>query len=128
MRSAQHFDAVDFADQKIGEVEARLRRRGIVQFHAVDEHQGLRGLRAAQIDRGRLTDAAIAAEGDARRLRQQIGQGDRLTRLDCGAIENGDGIADLIERFGPPIGDHDERFGNAIGLRPDGLLADQKRQ
>ncbi len=41
LAAAQDFDAFDIVDGKVGEIEGTDRRRRIVHFHHVDQHQGL---------------------------------------------------------------------------------------
>jgi hypothetical protein len=50
LRAAQHFDAIDIADEQIAEVEAATGRGRIIDLDAIDQRHRLIGFGAADED------------------------------------------------------------------------------
>ena len=118
--AAQHLDARDIADQQVPAVEAALRRGRVVQLDAVDQHHGVLGLRAPDIQAGGLARPAVTREADARLLSQQFDDRDRLAGLDGGLGKDGHRRADGLDRLGGTRRG-DDQFGDAVGA---GLAGD----
>ena len=79
---ANHLDALDVLGREVGEVELAV--GGVVGLDAVDQHQRVVALGAADAHLREVADAAAAADGDAGQAAQGIG-----------------GVADLLARAAP---------------------------
>ena len=105
LRTAQHLDALHRHIEQTVEVESAA--VGIVHFHAVDQHQGLVGFGAAQIDLSDAAGAAAAANRDAGHVAQSVGDHADLPLLQFFAGDDGDGAAGLLGGYRHPGGgDH----------------------
>ncbi len=96
LRAAQHFEALDFQIEQIVEIKRPAVR--IVDFHSVDQHQGLIGFRAAQIDLGQRAEIAAAADRDSRRIAQRIGDAAYLALFQLVGGDDSDGATGLFRR------------------------------
>ncbi len=108
LRSAQHFDAHVIARQQVGEVEAAAGRGRIVELDAVDQHDCLVVLRAANAQLRGAAETSVARHGDARRSCEQIGDRQLLTGADLLGVDQRDRVADAGERLLDAIGADDD--------------------
>ena len=69
--TADHLDALDVLGGEVGEVELAV--GGVVGLDAVDEHQRLVALRAADAHLRQVAEAAAAVDGDAGQAAQRLG-------------------------------------------------------
>ena len=67
---ADHLDALDVLGRQVGEIELAV--GDVVGLDAVDQHQRVVALGAADAHLGEIADAAAAADGDARQAAQGI--------------------------------------------------------
>ncbi len=93
LRPAQHLDALDRRRRKHREVEIAAGVCGIVGANAVDQHQRLPGIAAAQADRRRRARPARLADVEARNGAQRIDQRGGIGRGDRRAIDDADRAA-----------------------------------
>ena len=113
LRAGQEFDGGTGERHEMGEVVLRA-VGGVVHLHAVDEHQGVVRLRAAQARLGDPAEAPGLADGQVGKLAQGI-HADRSfkARLDAGDRQNG-----IIR--GQPMGSDDQGFDFIRSLRGGG--------
>ena len=82
--------------------------------HAIDQHQRLAGLGAAQTDLRRPADAAGVGDIDAGNPAQHVGEAFGAELLDFVGVNDRDRGARLADRFLDAIGSDDD-FGQFIG-------------
>ncbi len=114
LRPAQHLDALDVDGGEIAEIERAVGRRRIADAHAVDQHQGLAGVGAAQADLGHGADAAGFVDVEAGDAAQDVGEAFRSEFRDLGAGDDRHRGAGLADRLLDPIGRHGD-FGQFVG-------------
>ncbi len=81
LRPAQNLDARNAGIEQVLELELRGAGR-VVDLDAVDQHQGLVALGAADADLGQAADAARAIDGDAGDVAQHVGDHPALAVLE----------------------------------------------
>ena len=108
LRPAQDLDAVDGGGQQMREVEFRARLRGVVGAHAVDEHQRVARLGAADADLRDRAHGAAAAHLDAGHLAQRVEDLRDLVRLQRCAVDHRNCAAGLVGGDGHAAGGDDD--------------------
>ena len=101
--AAQHLDPGHVVGDQGGEVELAL--EGIARFDAVDHHQGVVALAAADAHFGELAQRAAAVDGDSGHVAQQVGH-------DAGSA--------VVHLLGTDLGDRGAEAVGAHGLAPAG--------
>ncbi|CAJ3867081.1 Uncharacterised protein [Burkholderia pseudomallei] len=106
--AVHHFDALDLIERQLGDLRLPEARR--IDAHAVDQHERLRRLRAAQEKARARARPAVAHDLRAGREREQAGQIGRAAVGDVARIEE----RRLWNRVGEPLrpaprGDDDRR-------------------
>jgi len=114
LRAADHLDALDILDRKVGEIEAAVREA--VDRHAVDEDEQMVGLGAADAQLGLRAAIADLADRDARHRAQHVGDGLGAGLGDLSLGNDGDGGADT-GRLGRRLVGEDDDLGQADGRR-----------
>ncbi len=109
LRPAQDLDPLDVVERDRGEIELVAGGRGVVDAHAVDQHQRVPGLAAAQVHFRRAAGAAQFDHRDAGHRAQQIGNRGRRGLLDLVAGDDGNGAARLGRRDRHVIRRDDDR-------------------
>ncbi len=99
VRAAQHLDPADVAGQQMAEIIGVADAAGIVDFHAIDQDQGLRRFGTAQRYAGDRTRAAGAIEPYPGGGGKQIDDVGRLAFLDRFGIDDRDRLPDLVARL-----------------------------
>ncbi len=119
-RPADHLDALDQLHRQVlerGEASA-----GRADLDAVDQHQHMVGLGAAQEQRGVLAETAVVRQRHAGYLAQQLRHAARLAALDILAVDDAHRRQALGSGLGGTGGGHHlvgkaDRFGQAQGRR-----------
>jgi hypothetical protein len=93
-RTAHDFDVVDLLHRKL--LERRQPGGDRTDPHAVDQHQRMSGVGAAQKQRRLLADAAGLRKRHARQAVEQIDHRYRLQPFDIGAADHGVRVAVTI--------------------------------
>ena len=106
----QDFDARRADQIQIREVDRRAERR-IVDVDAVDHHEQMIRLGAAQPHFGEGADAARLADGKTRRAAQQVGRHAGLARVDRIAIDDLDRRGCDVDRRRRTRREYGDRFG-----------------
>jgi hypothetical protein len=106
LRATQHFELLDICGKQMSEVEGSVRRAGIADIDAVDQHFGVIGVGAAHEDRGLPARPSGLDHVQPRNGVQRVGHAAVLLCLDV-----------LIR-------DHGDRTGNLAGWRHDTRRAD----
>ena len=115
--AAQDLDPRDVAHQEVGGVVGPADHRGVVQAHAVDDEEGLLGLRAPDPDRRHPAGAPIAGDPHAGGRRQQVGDHQGLAVADHLRRDDGDASAALRSGHGRAVGHHHEGVDGGSGRR-----------
>ncbi len=105
--AADHLDALDVLGGKIGEIELAV--GGVVGLDAVDQHQRLVALGAADAHLREIAEAAAAVDGDAGQAAQRLGGMPHLLGAQLLAGDDRDRIADGV------AGNAGDRALGAIG-------------
>ena len=97
--AARDFDALDVGDVERREVErAAARVRGVVDAHAVDQHQRVVRVGAAHVQRAGAAAPADLVDVHAGHAPQQVGEFRGLLDVEILAREHGDVGGDLVRR------------------------------
>src|SRR5882762_5370059 len=109
--TAQDFDFIDVVEREIGKVK---RAAGQIYCRAIDKHFGLIGIAAIQEDPGKAAFGAGAVDGDARRVYQDIGEGNGLALLDFVTGDDGYGCGSFLRQGGFRLRSDYDASGEAL--------------
>ena len=129
-RTAHDLDAVEVLGEEMGEVGRAVGRRGIVDGDAVDQHQHMVGIGAADEDRGLRAGAARLLHRDAGHGLQHLAGRPQLAPLHLFVGDDGDAGGDLLRIGRVAIGGHDHvgRHAHGFGLSQHGERRQQEQQ
>src|SRR5882757_2858616 len=112
--AANYLDFIDVVEGEVGKIK---RATGKVYGGAVDQNLGLIRIAAVQENTGEAAFRACAVDGDARRVYQDIGEGNGLALLDFVPSDDGDGGGSFLLQCGFRLRGDYHASGEALELK-----------